>query len=947
MPSAYPEGAKASNSRPLPDLFSTKSLEKVPFEVGVGRADITPPPGASLAGHGPGGRVAIGHWTRLGCRAFYIDPRGESQDPLALVSCELPQMSTLLVRDTLEELRAEIKLRREKASSKGLTDKQSERLDRLERLSATRLMIAATHTHAGPAHFFDSKNMGGFASSHFPGFDKKMARFLAQKVAAALLEAAATAKLAEFREVTSNVWSFSRNSAIDQFRMNKVDQDLPTCREDFYQKLLPDERAIDPRLRLLEFRAAAPSRDLIGVMAFYALHPSFLANQNRHFGGDIFGVAARSMELELKREACLAHKGEGCDSIAPAFAFFNTNEADAQPRRVGGTRDEVVENGNAFARAIFATHRVQDPPPPPAPAADSEPRSAPEAEREATPEEAEPEATAEEPRAAADQSDATTAPAQVPGAEPVATSSLASSEPTTSLLRQQATLTAAAAAPGGVEKRHCDEKVVQPWTSEMQIASAYVELDLPGAELRDPFFDFSSLDSHSPLDRAACEREHTAELTKKGTMGHASMVGSASNPSALLFLTPTTIEMANWRFGRERELVAPKRSVPFSGGAAKTVPVSLVQLGGAFLSFIPAEVTLAVGNEINRQVGLGLESPPGDAFIVGLANGYISYLTTADEYQLQAYHGGSTLYGRESSQYFSYAFGCLARHLKEYDGAHSAAEGYVPPKCGPHLIGQARAFKYKTGPKRNRLWTKKRDRSVRECALEGQGKESLPTLPCKYEQATCEEKHKACEAQNEHLDCSLPRRCHTEQAICRLPEEAKDGAEESQGDNREEQPPAFCFRWRDRGPFAVMGDRDPFTEVEDEDWLVRAVATQEPPGAHVLSLEFASEPLVPPVMEPQGTSWDDLRSAGQTAIDDRGIAFTTQVKHRKRGAWEWSTVFRPSIDQWKTLKKAGVPHLEVRQFSPTDDNVTYLSSPPLDDVAVCTAETLREYCPNP
>lgn len=140
----------------------------------------------------------------------------------------------------------------------------------------------------------------------------------------------------------------------------------------------------------------------------------------------------------------------------------------------------------------------------------------------------------------------------------------------------------------------------------------------------------------------------------------------------------------------------------------------------------------------------------------------------------------------------------------------------------------------------------------------------------------------------------------------------------------------------------MMGDRDPYSATQDEDWLVRAVATKAAPGAPML-FEFASEPLVSP-REPLGTSLTELRNRGQTAIDDRGIAFTTQVIERRRGAWEWSTVFRPSSEQWKILKDAGVPHLEVRQFSQKDDEVKYLRSKALDEVPVCTAETLREYC---
>src|SRR4051812_29163357 len=42
------------------------------FVAGVGKAELTPPPGIPLGGHGPAGRVSRGYWTRLYARAFYF-----------------------------------------------------------------------------------------------------------------------------------------------------------------------------------------------------------------------------------------------------------------------------------------------------------------------------------------------------------------------------------------------------------------------------------------------------------------------------------------------------------------------------------------------------------------------------------------------------------------------------------------------------------------------------------------------------------------------------------------------------------------------------------------------------------------------------------------------------------------------------------------------------------
>src|ERR1039457_7509048 len=57
------------------------------FIAGAGKTEITPPPGIPMGGHGPGGRVARGYWTRLYARSFYFDDGRDHH--LALVSAAL------------------------------------------------------------------------------------------------------------------------------------------------------------------------------------------------------------------------------------------------------------------------------------------------------------------------------------------------------------------------------------------------------------------------------------------------------------------------------------------------------------------------------------------------------------------------------------------------------------------------------------------------------------------------------------------------------------------------------------------------------------------------------------------------------------------------------------------------------------------------------------------
>jgi hypothetical protein len=596
------------------------------FRVGAASRDITPPPGSSLAGHGPGARVAIGHWTRLYCRAFYIEPdvsfTQTGASPLAVVACELPQMSTLLVRRTIEVLRERV----EKENIEGS----------LGELEATRLMVAAIHTHAGQGHIFDAKNMSGFASSHFPGHDPKMVDFIAERLADALVEAHQKRRPAELRWVERRVFGFARNSALTQFLLNCPLPKIPNCEDeegkDHCQSLGREDRNIDSRLRLLEFRDKE-RETMIGALAFYALHPTFIGNQNRHYGGDIFGIVTRMMERELVRELSMECEGRPdsteCKRNEPVFAFFNTNEADAQPRRVSGTQREVIRNGELFTQAIWDSHCLGD-----------------------------------------------------------EKSKLCSQEPTRAQIRREEQLI-------NLPLLDANHPLDYSWHDRPIIRSRYADVHLPGESVARP---------SDPKTRA--------ELAKVGTMGISATKGSLANPTAMLFLTPTTIETFRYQEkpikNRQKELQNPKRKFPFSGGGfAKVVPLSLVQLGDTYLSFVPAEITIAVGEKINQGV---LQGAAGgrDAVIVGLSNGYVSYMTSEQEFDLQAYHGGSTVYGRETADFFAYSFECLARNLTRN---HESCE--VPGEKGKAIIGAATTFHYNPGPHRARLWREGWDKQTR------------------------------------------------------------------------------------------------------------------------------------------------------------------------------------------------------------------------------------------
>jgi hypothetical protein len=79
----------------------------------------------------------------------------------------------------------------------------------------------------------------------------------------------------------------------------------------------------------------------------------------------------------------------------------------------------------------------------------------------------------------------------------------------------------------------------------------------------------------------------------------------------------------------------------------QNIPVAVVHVGDVLdLAAVPTEVTTAVGLAI-RGVVAGLGHQP--VAVIGLANEYVGYTTTRQEYQLQQYEGASTLLGRDEA----------------------------------------------------------------------------------------------------------------------------------------------------------------------------------------------------------------------------------------------------------------------------------------------------------
>ena len=105
------------------------------------------------------------------------------------------------------------------------------------------------------------------------------------------------------------------------------------------------------------------------------------------------------------------------------------------------------------------------------------------------------------------------------------------------------------------------------------------------------------------------------------------------------------------------------------------VPVTWARLGAFTLAAIPVEATTAAGWAIRQETHAN--------FILGLANEYIGYTTSAAEYEAQQYEGASTLLGPGEAA-------GLARLLVQAAGEHGG------PPAGDNVPSQT----FRAGPRR-------------------------------------------------------------------------------------------------------------------------------------------------------------------------------------------------------------------------------------------------------
>ena len=126
-----------------------------------------------------------------------------------------------------------------------------------------------------------------------------------------------------------------------------------------------------------------------------------------------------------------------------------------------------------------------------------------------------------------------------------------------------------------------------------------------------------------------------------------------------------------------------KAGIPISD-VPRAVPLMSVRLGSGMIVSLPGEPTTGVGEQVRAAVGAAISGAGvGHIVVAGLSNEFIQYFTTPDEYERQHYEGGSTLFGKFSSNLLKLELAELSRRLVTGQPAQAAypfdpTNGVVP-----------------------------------------------------------------------------------------------------------------------------------------------------------------------------------------------------------------------------------------------------------------------------
>jgi neutral ceramidase len=172
------------------------------------------------------------------------------------------------------------------------------------------------------------------------------------------------------------------------------------------------------------------------------------------------------------------------------------------------------------------------------------------------------------------------------------------------------------------------------------------------------------------------------ELPARPAVGASLLAGATENTTPVIARLPpfragspkrsraANPQGAKWVVGSRwlQPLFLPTRAFP------RILPIQIIGIGSLHLVGMPFEITLETGRRIQESVARVLPDA-GTVAVSSVANEYSGYAATPEEYALQFYEGGHTLYGPKTQPFLSAHAARLARDIQ--------GQGFVSEVCGP------------------------------------------------------------------------------------------------------------------------------------------------------------------------------------------------------------------------------------------------------------------------
>lgn len=217
---------------------------------------------------------------------------------------------------------------------------------------------------------------------------------------------------------------------------------------------------------------------------------------------------------------------------------------------------------------------------------------------------------------------------------------------------------------------------------------------------RHAYIDFSKLNVTLPKQGGGFEVVKTCPAA----MGFAFAAGTTDGPGAFDFKQGDDKGNAFWKLvggflkapsEEQKKCQSPKpilldtgeMKIPYDW-APSVLPIQILQVGQLVILSVPGEFTTMAGRRLRDAVKTVLTNEGFGSnlhvIIAGLTNTYSQYITTFEEYQVQRYEGGSTLYGPHTLNAYIQEFKKLATAIVK---DQTVEQGPQPPDLLDKQLG--------------------------------------------------------------------------------------------------------------------------------------------------------------------------------------------------------------------------------------------------------------------